>query len=247
MSNNILAVVNGRNIAETDVQYFYQSLAPQIQQQFQGEAGMAQLLDELISQELFYAEAVEQNVETTEAFKVELEKFKENLLKQFSIRSLFEGITADEAEAKKFYEENQSYFASGAQVKASHILVETEETAIEIKKELDAGLSFEDAALKYSTCPSKDKGGDLGFFQKGQMVPEFEEATFNMEMNTISEPVKSQFGYHIILKTGSELGGTQPFEQVSDQIVQQLVIQKQNEIYMTKVEELKAKYPNEKM
>jgi peptidyl-prolyl cis-trans isomerase C len=87
------------------------------------------------------------------------------------------------------------------QVKASHILVPTKEKAIAIKEEVLAGMSFEDAAETYSQCPSGKNGGDLGFFQKGQMVPEFEKVAFTLPIGEVSEPVQTQFGWHLILVT----------------------------------------------
>jgi parvulin-like peptidyl-prolyl isomerase len=83
-------------------------------------------------------------------------------------------------------------------VNASHILVKTEEEAKAIKAELDAGKSFESIAQEKSLCPSKKNGGSLGWFTHGQMVREFEKAAFSMKKGQISQPVKSQFGYHII-------------------------------------------------
>lgn len=83
-------------------------------------------------------------------------------------------------------------------VKACHILVDTKEQADMIKAKLDSGECFETIAKKYSKCPSKDVGGDLGYFEKGQMVKEFEDAAFELPVGKISEPVKTQFGWHII-------------------------------------------------
>ena len=85
------------------------------------------------------------------------------------------------------------------EVNASHILVKTEEEAIEIRKQLLKGASFEEMARKYSICPSgASNGGNLGFFGKGIMVPEFEKAAFALSVGEISQPVQTQFGYHII-------------------------------------------------
>jgi len=86
--------------------------------------------------------------------------------------------------------------------KASHILVDKQSQALKILEELKAGGNFSDLAKKYSTCPSGKKGGDLGQFGRGQMVKEFEQATFAMKVGEISQPVKTQFGYHIIKRTG---------------------------------------------
>jgi peptidyl-prolyl cis-trans isomerase C len=165
--------------------------------------------------------------------------FKE---KQFNIKNLIEGVAITDDEAAAFYEANPQYFAAGEQVKASHILVDTLEKATEVQEELKGDMTFEDAAMQYSSCPSKENGGDLGFFQKGQMVPEFEAAAFEMATDTVSEPVQTQFGYHLIKKTGHQEASVQPFEAVADQIKQQLLIQKQNATYLEKVEALKEKY-----
>ncbi len=87
------------------------------------------------------------------------------------------------------------------EVRASHILVEEESKANELKKQIDGGYDFARVAKKHSKCPSGASGGDLGFFGKGMMVKEFEEAAFSLEVGQVSEPVKTQFGYHIILVT----------------------------------------------
>lgn len=85
------------------------------------------------------------------------------------------------------------------EVRASHILVKTEAEANQIKKDIDAGtISFEEAAKKYSQCPSKAQGGDLGYFGRGMMVKPFEEASFDGEVGKVSNPVQTQFGWHLI-------------------------------------------------
>lgn len=85
------------------------------------------------------------------------------------------------------------------QVRAEHILVKTEQEANEIKSEIEAGkITFEDAAVKYSFCPSKANGGDLGYFGRGMMVKEFEIASFDGEVGRVSNPVQTQFGWHLI-------------------------------------------------
>jgi len=87
------------------------------------------------------------------------------------------------------------------EVRASHILVPTEKLANKIMKKINAGKDFAQLAKKYSECPSGNNGGDLGFFSRGKMVPEFENAAFNMEIGQVSTPVKTQFGYHLIKVT----------------------------------------------
>lgn len=87
-------------------------------------------------------------------------------------------------------------------VRASHILVDKQSQALDIKKKLDSGADFRKLAEQFSSCPSKKKGGDLGFFGRGQMVKEFETAVYSMKVGDVSDPIKTKFGYHIIKRTG---------------------------------------------
>lgn len=86
-------------------------------------------------------------------------------------------------------------------VRASHILVETEDEAWALKSRLTEGEDFAELAKQYSKCPSKDKGGDLGYFNRGQMVPEFEYAAFSTPVGEVTDPVKTRFGWHLIKVT----------------------------------------------
>lgn len=86
-------------------------------------------------------------------------------------------------------------------VRASHLLVETEEEAKKLKQEIEQGKSFAEAAKEVSLCPSGQEGGDLGYFGKGMMVKEFEDAAFSMNVGEISDPIKTQFGWHLIQLT----------------------------------------------
>lgn len=87
------------------------------------------------------------------------------------------------------------------EVKASHILVDTKKEAEAVREEILAGKGFDQAAKEYSKCPSKHQGGDLGYFERGMMVPEFEKAAFALPVGEISEPVKTEFGWHLIMVT----------------------------------------------
>lgn len=95
-------------------------------------------------------------------------------------------------------------FIMTAEIKASHILVKTEEEAINLKERILAGEAFEDVAAEHSSCPSSRNGGDLGFFGRGQMVSEFENAAFDLNVGEISDPVRTNFGWHLILVTDKE-------------------------------------------
>ena len=93
-----------------------------------------------------------------------------------------------------------------------------------------------------STCPSKDQGGDLGTFGRGQMVPEFEDATFAMNVGDVSEPVKTQFGYHLIKLEAKNEPTIPAYEEIADKVEKTLMFQKQGEVYKNKLDEVKAKF-----
>lgn len=133
------------------------------------------------------------------------------------------GMTTLDTDAKSYYEANKASFEVD-EVTASHILVEKEETAKEILAKLESGEKFEDLAKEYGTDGTKDTGGSLGTFGKGQMVKEFEDAVFAMKPGEISDPVKTQFGYHIIKLTDKNQG-TRTYEEAKDSIISNLVSQ----------------------
>lgn len=240
--NKILAVVNGKEITENDVNALLQNFVAQGNMNFNSEQGKKQILDELINQELFYLEAVENNYDKEEEFLKELEMNKVNILKNYSLRKVLTGANVTDEEIKNYFNSNQGSFNTPESVKASHILVKEEEEINKISKEIEDGLAFEEAAGKYSTCPSKERGGDLGYFTKGQMVPEFENAAFSMEEGEVSEPVKTQFGYHLIKLVDKKESTANSFDEVKDQIKNFLLGRKQNNLYISKTTELKDKY-----
>jgi foldase protein PrsA len=144
--------------------------------------------------------------------------FKEVLKTELLVQKAVEKNIKEE-DIKKYY--NETYKPD---IKARHILVADEATAKEVKSKLDAGGKFEDLAKEYSTDGSKDQGGELGWFGPGAMVPEFEEAAYAAEINAISEPVQSQFGFHIIQVT--EKKEKEPYEDVKDKMKEQLTASK---------------------
>ncbi|WFA09377.1 peptidylprolyl isomerase [Tissierella sp. Yu-01] len=240
--NNLVAKVNGKEISKDDVLKFLNDIGPQMAMQFQSPEGIKRVIDELVNQELLYLDAIELNLEEDKEFKDVLEKTKANLLKDYAVNKIIAGITTKEEELKDYYEKNKDSYNKPESVKASHILVDNEDKANEVISELNEGLSFEDAAKNYSTCPSKEAGGALGEFTKGQMVKEFEDVAFNMEVGTVSKPVKTQFGYHIIKLTDKNKASISNFEEVKDQVNNQVLRIKQQKEYLSKIDTLKGKY-----
>lgn len=93
---------------------------------------------------------------------------------------------------------------TASKVRASHLLVQTEAEAKQLRQEIQDGASFADVARRVSSCPSGANGGDLGFFGPGQMVKEFDQAAFSLPVGTLSEPIKTQFGWHLLVVTDTQ-------------------------------------------
>ena len=242
MSEKILAVAAGHEITEKELNDLIKNYPPEQQIYMSSPQAKQQVLEQIIAFHLFHKMAIEEKITESKEYKEMIEKMKVELASHMAATSIIEGVKVEEAEEKAFYEENPDLFEAQAQVSAKHILIENEDSANDIAKEIADGLAFEEAAKKYSTCPSKEQGGDLGYFSKGQMVPEFERAAFEGEIGKVIGPVQTQFGYHLIRVEDKKEGSVVPFEQVQDQIHQQLIQNKQKEVYDTKVKELEAKY-----
>ncbi len=160
-------------------------------------------------------------------------------------------LEVSEKEVKAFYTSNESRFSKPAQVKASHILVKTSKDATDAEKaaakaelvalqiQLKDGADFATVAKENSACPSSAQGGDLGFFGKGQMVPEFEAVTFAMKVGEVSDIVTTQFGFHLIKKTDETKAEVTAFEKVKESIKAQLKMQKVFKAQQVLVAELK--------
>lgn len=245
--NKTVAIVNGKEITQDHVLKFLNDIGPQVAMQFQSPEGIQRVVDELVNQELLYLDAIKNKFDEDESFIQMMEETKATMLKSYALNKLIANETATIEELKDYYDSHIEHFKKKESLIASHILVDEEAKANDIIKEINEGLSFQEAASKYSSCPSKEAGGSLGEFTRGQMVPEFEEAAFNMEEGSISQPVKTQFGYHIIKLDERKPEGEESFDKVRDEIYRQVVGLKQQEKYIAKIDELKEVYSVEKV
>lgn len=184
-----------------------------------------------------FAAALEQN-------KVSIDRIREDIQTYLLAEKMIKpSIKVTEEEMKTYFEENKESFDQKEQVKASHILVEDEATAKKVKKELDSGKDFAELAKEYSADASNAaKGGDLGYFGKGEMAKEFEEAAFGMKVGEVSAPVKTDFGYHIIKVTDKKAAKTAVFEDHKEEIKESLFDQKIQTEYPNWLEKKKADY-----
>ncbi len=183
-----------------------------------------------------------------EQYGISMEAFREDARLNLLVRKLaMEEIDISEEAAEQFFEENRHLFDTEEEVEARHILVESREEAVEVMALLDEGEDFADLAAEYSTDASnKDDGGDLGFFGRGMMVDEFEEAAFSLETGEVGGPVETTFGFHIIEVTDRREAEETDFADVSEEVEEAMIEQQVpaviNELVQSLLEEADIEY-----
>lgn len=250
--NSILAEVNGIKITLGD----FDKEVSSVPASYQGmiNANKKKFLDDLILQELLYQEAVKNKLDKDKEVAKTMERLKKKVLAQKLLeKEVIELPKVSEEDMKKYYEENKDAYKVPEQINAAHILIKVKEGATEkedkealakaedLLKKIKRGGDFSQLAKDNSDCPSKTKGGELGFFSRGQMVPEFEEAAFKLKVGEVSGIVKTQFGYHIIKVLDKKEPGQKEFAEVKDEIEQKLTKEKQKSAFDNYTKDLKAK------
>ena len=214
--DKVLAKVNGVEIRQSDLAMAEEELAPSLAQMDPATKD-ENVLSFLIDLKVVAKAAEDKKVADTDDFKKRMAFTRSRLLMDSLLASEGKAAITDTA-MKKVYEDASKQISGEEEVHARHILVETEDEAKAIKAELDKGADFADLAKKKSKDPGASDGGDLGFFTKEQMVPEFSDVAFKMQPGQISDPVKSQFGWHIIKVEEKRNRKPPDFDQVKGQI-----------------------------
>ena len=252
LSANTLVTVNGKAITSDEVnealmqatQGRFTSL-PQDKQQELGQ----RILQEMVMQEVVYADAKKQGIEKSKEFKDELAKVTEQIKKRLAVqmwqKKVADKVTVSDKEISDYYNKNKAEFQEKDSVHAYHILVKTEDEANKLISQLkylkgaELENKFMTLAKTNSTGPSAPKGGDLGTFAQGQMVPAFDKAVFSMNVGTITTtPVKSEFGYHIIYLKEKQPARMLALNEVKNFIAQRLKMDKFKTVVQAKMQEL---------
>ncbi|WP_170571036.1 peptidylprolyl isomerase [Ruegeria atlantica] len=224
----VVARVNGDEITLGHVIATAAALPEQFQQ-IEDDVLYELIIDQLIQQQLLG----QQQEELTRLNTLALENETRSLRAVQTVTALIEEELTDEA-IQEAYDAKYADFQGVDEFNASHILVETEEEANDLKAQLDDGADFAELAKEHSTGPSGPSGGELGWFGPGQMVPAFEAAVIGLEKGQVSEPVKTQFGWHVVTLNDKRKSEAPALEQVRAELAQTL----QQDVIQARIDEL---------
>lgn len=218
-ATTVVAVVDGEKITLAELLSVKATL-PEQYRDAPLELLYVNLLDQVVERRILTLAAVATGVAEDPEVKLRLARARESVLLEAYITEAISPELTDE----KLRERYQTDFASGGgdeEVHALHILVDSEAAAADVRREIEGGADFADMAKKHSKGPSGPRGGDLGFFRRKDMVPEFSEAAFALQPGQISQPVKTQFGWHIITVVERRTAPPPSFEEVADTLRKQ--------------------------
>ena len=217
METKIVATVDGKPIFLSEIIGMAQRL-PEQYRKMSLEAVYPSLLTRAVDSKLVTLEGRRAGFSKDPDVKKRLLDVEDQIISEIFLTKTIGSQVTEEA-LQKIYSETKSEMASGDQIKARHILLDSEEKAMEIIKKLQAGGEFAKLASEYSTGPSAASGGDLGWFGEGQMVPEFSKAAFALNPGDIvTKPVKTQFGWHIILVEDRKVSAPTSFDEAKEQL-----------------------------
>lgn len=242
-STKALAIINGKEITASEFDLRWSQLPEFARKTYAGPDGRKKFLEELITRELLLQEARKRGIDRDRTLVERVERFKErSVLDNLMREEVDSRITVTQEEVKAYFAANPGSFTAPDELRASHILVKTEEDALDVKKRLDQGEDFPALAKKMSLdLATRFKGGDLGTIKKGQTIPQFEKTLLALKVGEISHPVATQFGYHIIKLNDRTAGAPLSFEDAKDQVKEQIQIEKKRKRFDELVASLRAK------
>jgi len=224
----IVAKVNGKPITESDMRLAENELGSELGN-LPPEIKRRALAEYLIDNVLFAEAAEAADIASSPEFKEQMAYLRRRVLREQYFEKTLKGTISDD-EAKQVYDAKVATLEPQEEFSARHILVESEEKAKELRGKIEGGADFAEVAKENSTdTGSKEQGGLLGYFVKGQMVPEFEAAVLKMHKGEVSEPVKTSFGWHVIKLEDRRRKAPPSFDNVKSTILNSLVVKKAQE------------------
>lgn len=266
-SSKTVAIVNGEKITENDLNSLYNIIPAQYRQMVTQEQLLNQTINEKLVLQKAAESGVKKTDADAETYVLQqllksglnINQFKQSLemqgldyddildlykrqlvINEFLNSTLSLDVEVSDQDVSDYYYAHKDEFKQDEQVKASHILVSTRDEAEDVLSKIKSGEEFEELAKEYSTDSSAMLGGDLGYFGKGVMVKEFEDAAFKLSIGEVSPIVQTQFGYHIIKLTGRQDAKTLPLSEVRDQIKSFLIQEKQKMLVQEYLGNLRA-------
>lgn len=223
--DKVVATVNGQPVTEADLAIADSEVGADMGTMPEAQKRMS-LLEFLIDNQLFAEAADAEKLGQGPDFETRLKYLKRRALRELYFDKVIKSSVSD-ADARKIYDEQVGKIKPEEEVSARHILVESEEKAKEIKEKIKAGGDFAALAKEFTKdTGSKEDGGNLGYFGRGQMVPQFEEVVFKLNKGDVSDPVKTQFGWHLIKIEDKRFKQPPAFDIVKDRIIQSQLLQK---------------------
>jgi peptidyl-prolyl cis-trans isomerase C len=237
----VLATINGKPITEGDLAVAEAEIGSDMGSLPEDQKRMS-LLEFLIDNQLFAEAAEAEKLGEGPEFETRLNYLRRRALREMYFDKVIKGSVSD-ADARQLYDDQVKLLKPEEEVQARHILVETEDKAKELKAEIDKGGDFAALAKEHSQDPgSKEDGGNLGYFGRGQMVPQFEEAAFKLQKGEVSEPLQTQFGWHLVKLDDRRAKQPPAFEVVKDRIVQSMLLQKAQQSAVSLREKAKIEF-----
>jgi len=234
----ILASFSGQTITLGE----FNELWEEVPEEYKLQLDKSMVLDQMISEKLLIQETKNMGLEEDRDVLEQIKKMTEQILVQALIeREILNKVKVNDEEVLEYYEQNKDSFTEKEQVHLYNILLETEEEAQNVLEQLKAGGNFSEIAIEKSSGPSAAQGGDLDYIAKGTIIPEIEEVIFALELEELSEVVKTDFGFHILKITEKKAETVKTLEEVREEIVQTLLPEKQKEAFENLLEELKGK------
>ena len=225
----VIAKVNGKTITEADMRLAEAEIGGELGSL--PEVTKRRVLAEFLIENQLFADAAESQKLATGAGYDERRQYWRRRSRRDLYFDKTVKTTVTDAEAKKFYDAQIGNVKGEEEVRARHILVESKEKARELFEKVAYGTDFAELAKQNSKDPgSKDQGGDLGYFSRGQMVPQFEEAAFKLQKGEVSQPFETQFGWHILKVDDRRAGQVASFDAVKDRIVGAIIHQKAQQV-----------------
>jgi len=242
--DDVIIKAGSSKLTKQDLQEDLKSFPPQTKAFLSSPEGLNRLKDELIKREVLYEEAKKKGLAKSEDFKKRMEEFKKitliNMLLEQELKAVQQDVT--EQEAREYYDKHKDEFIKPTERRLSQIVVKNEDEAKKVYEKIDKGEEFEKIAKELSTDEkTKASGGDLGFFKKGQLNQQIENAVFSLRKGQVSMPLTYK-GELYIFKVTDVKGTPVEFDQIKSQLIEQLKAKKQQDWFDSYIEELKKKH-----